>query len=152
MAEGLFTPESVGVNFAEDAPTDGWADPPLVGLDDGLVLGNLMELAGKIYNDRFGQVIEQLGLVDIARTERSAFSWTSSITRAGTPGASRRRAEDGALINSDGRGYALRRARLTGTAKIMVSSVDLKSRRLGEMNLTFGYGEGRSPVVRRCLS
>ena len=34
-----FTAESVGVNFAEDAPKDGWADPPLVGLDDGLVLG-----------------------------------------------------------------------------------------------------------------
>jgi len=47
------------------------------------------------------------------------------------------------LLNADGLGYALGRIRAVGKGEIKVSKIPLKQGRLGDWQITFGYGEGK---------
>ena len=112
-----------------------------------------MQVAGRIYHEHFSKIIDELGLVDIDGDTRQRMR----LDIEPEDGDELQVLVDGVprtiyLVNADGREYALRRATLTGTATILVSSVPLKSRRLGELNLTYGYGRARSPAATLCSS
>jgi hypothetical protein len=140
-----FTVDDVSVNFAEPSPSDGWGDdPPLVCLDDGRLVGDLMQVASRFYHAEFLRLAGQMGLAGLKQND------VKPITVRMNPkeGPALQVPIEGVLrtlhlVNADGRGYALRRITLSGTAEITVSRIPLKQARLGEVNLTFRYGEGK---------
>jgi len=132
------------VKFAETAPDEGWADPPIVGIDDGRILGDLMQVAERIYREQFPSLMEQIGLAQIKESEVRRFT----LRLEPQEGNALQLRVDGEprtlyLVNADGRGYALRRASVTGKGEISVSKVPLWQGRLGDLDFTFGYGEGQ---------
>jgi hypothetical protein len=139
-----FTLESVGVQFAEPRPEAGWGDQPLVFVESGQVLGNLTQVAMRVYSDRFPELVEQMGLAKIKEDVVKSFTLRigpveGTELQLGVNGLLRTLY----LSNADGRGYALHSVIATGMGQITVSRVPLKEARLGEVNLTFGYGEGK---------
>lgn len=140
-----FTPETFGVKFAEPAPNEGWSEQPIVGIDDGRILGDLRDVVKQVYKDNFIQLGEQLGFatIDQGTVREVTFRLEPQEGDAlqlrveGVP-------QTLYLVNDDGRGYALQWVKVTGTCAIEVcEKVPLKMGRLGEVNVTFGYGEGK---------
>jgi hypothetical protein len=87
--------------------------------------------------------MEQIGLADIKEDTVRRFLL---VLRAGE-GDDLQIRVDGVprtifVINDDGRGYSVRQVTAAGKGEIEVSKVPLTTRRLGELNVTFAYGEG----------
>lgn len=140
-----FTPEALSVKFAEPAPDDGWdEDPPIIGIDDGRIVGDLMELAKRIYREKLPELMEQIGLSKLEQDAVRRFT----LRVEPQEGEELQIRVDGErktiyLVNANGKGYALRWLTATGKGEIKVSKVPLKQGRLGEVNVSFGYGEGK---------
>jgi hypothetical protein len=141
-----FTPESLSVEFADDdAPREDWErDPPLVGIDDGRVIGTLGDVVERAYKNQWPEPMEQLGLRDIEEDEVRRFTLVlepqeGDDLQVGVDGEPRTIY----LINADGRGYSLRRVVAEGKGEIHVSEVPLTHRRLGDVDVKFAYGEGK---------
>lgn len=140
-----FTPETFGVKFAEPAPDEGWGEQPIVGIEDGRVLGELKNIVRQVYKDNLLQLGDELGFATI---DKDAVREVTFRLEPEEGDALQLRVEGVAqtlyLVNDDGRGYALRWVTVTGSCKIEVSEkVPLKTGRLGDVNVTFGYGEGK---------
>lgn len=139
-----FTVEELGVKFAETAPKDGWGDrPPVVFVEDG-ALGDLMEVTERLYKTNFAALMEQ---IDVANTTQDAVRRFVFVSEP-AEGEEMQLDVDGMprtlyLLNADGRGYALRRITAVGRGEIRVSKIPLTQGRLGDWQITFGYGEGR---------
>lgn len=139
-----FTVEELGVNFAEPAPNVGWdKNPPIVYVEDG-VLGDLMDVTQRLYKANFAELMEQ---IDVANTTEDAVRQFTFVVEP-AEGKELQLEVDGVqrtlyLLNADGLGYALRRIRANGKGEIKVSKIPLTQGRLGDWQITFGYGEGK---------
>jgi hypothetical protein len=139
-----FTIEELGVKFAEPAPNDGWGDSqPVVFVEDGS-LGDLMDVTQRLYEANFVELMEQIDLANA--TQDAVRQFTLVVEPA--EGEELEIDVDGIrrtlhLLNADGRGYALRRITAVGKGEIEVSKIPLTQRRLGDWQVTFGYGEGK---------
>ena len=140
-----FTVGDLSVKYAERHPDDGWDDnPPIVGLEDGSRVGDLTQLALDFYRARLSDLAEQMGLAKVTEDEVRPVGFRIEPTE----GTSLRVPINGALrtlhlLNADGRWYALRWIKVTGTAEITVTRIALKEGRLGEVSVKFEYGEGK---------
>lgn len=141
-----FSPESLSVKFTDDdVPKEGWEeDPPLVGIDDGSVIGTLWDVAKLAYQDHFEELMEQLGLRDIEDDDVRRFK----LVLLPQQGEDLQIRVDGEprtifVINANGRGYSVRQVVVEGKGEIMVSEIPLTHGRLGEVNVRFAYGEGK---------
>ena len=140
-----FTPEILGVKWTDnDVPADGWGErSPLVGLDDGRIVGTLMDLVERTYRDHLPELMEQIGLADVKQDAVRRFV----LVLKPQAGDDLQLSVDGVprtifVINDRGRGYSVRQVTATGKGEIKVSKVPLMAGRLGEVNVTFAYGEG----------
>lgn len=140
-----FTPESLSVKFAEPAPSDGWGDqPPLVGIDDGRLLGNLEEVFRELYRARLLELMDQLGLAKLKSD--LVQRWTLRVEPA--EGDALTLPVEGVprtlyLVNADEHGYALRHIIVVGKGEVKVSEVPMTGKRLGEVKVRYAYGEGK---------
>ncbi len=140
-----FSIDRVDVNFTDEGvPTDGWGDTyPTVFVDEG-TLGDLMELMQRLYKARFPELMDQIDLAN--KAEDSVDRWMLVIVPV--EGDELQLPIDGELktlfvLNENGMGYSLRRIRAYGKAEIKVGEIPLTHGRLGDLNVNFGYGEGK---------
>jgi hypothetical protein len=140
-----FTAEEFGVNFTDEGvPTDGWGETaPTVFVADG-TLGDLNQVIERLYKASFPALMEQIDLAN--RTEDSVERFTFVLEP--NEGDEIQLTIDGEaktlfLLNENGVGYSFRRITVVGKGDIKVSKIPLRQGRLGDWNLTFGYGEGK---------
>lgn len=139
-----FSPESLSVDFAEEAPQDGWEkDPPIAATDDGTLV-NIWEVVRQAYGQHFRELMEQIDLANIKGDEVQEFTLVlepqeGEVIQVGVDGEPKTIY----LVNANGQGYSLRRIVVKGKGEIVVSEIPLKHGRLGDVDVRFAYGEGK---------
>lgn len=140
-----FQPETVSVNFAEDAPKQGWErDPPIVATEGDGVIGDIWDIVKQAYHDHFRELMEQIGMANIKENETRSVK----LVLAPKEGNALQMGVNGEtktiyLVNANGQGYSVREIIVKATAKIEVSEIPLTHGRLGDVEVRFAYGQGK---------
>jgi hypothetical protein len=112
----------------------------LIFLEDGTEVGTLIEVASRVYDANFPEIIEQIGLAQIAEDTLAFFlfrvgpGWRISVDETETR-LFVRHEEEGKIEY-----HPIEALELRGKAEIKVSEIELSYGRLGDV--TYAYGEG----------